>query len=83
MVKRPPDVNPAEFEAAMRPEAADPWEPMPHEPGYWIASLEHGWLGPFASSDDAWDRADMLTYASDWQIVKIDSISQPIFSSPF
>ena len=79
----PPDINPADFEAAMRPEAADPWEPMPHDSGYWIACLGYGWIGPFPSSTDAWDRADMLTYTDDWQIVKIDSISQPIFSSPF
>ena len=85
VMRRPPDVNPAEFDAAMRPEAGDPWEPLPHACGYWIASLQYGWLGPFPSSDHAWDRADTLTYTSDWQIVNVDSISNvpPIFLSPF
>lgn len=83
-MKRPPDVNPAEFEAAMRPEAADPWEPMPHAVGYWLASDRYGWLGPFPNNDTVWDRADTLDYLDDWQVVKIGFISAPIFDrAPF
>jgi len=79
MVTRPPDVDPAEFEAAMRPEAADPWEPMPHAIGYWLASDRYGWLGPFPNSNDVWDRAAAMPYVDDWQVVKIAFLSSPIF----
>ena len=78
----PPDVNPAEFEAAMRPEAGDPWEPLPHDTGWWLMSMEHGWLGPFQTSGEAFDRADERDYLDDWQVVKINTISAPVFGYP-
>ena len=81
-MKRPPDVNPADFEAAMRPEAADPWEPLPHDAGWWLMSLTYGWLGPFPSTSAARERADRLDYLDDWQEVKINTLSAPIYGYP-
>ena len=82
-MRRPPDVNPAEFDAAMRPEAGDPWEPVPYDTGWWVMSRQFGWLGPFSSSRGAVTRAEQSGYVDDWQIVMIETLTAPPDGSPF
>ena len=80
----PRGVNPADYEAAMRPEAGDPWVAMPHYPGWWINDREHGWLGPFDDATAAFDKSDTLTYIGDWQVVAVSRVNWPAGAeSPF
>jgi hypothetical protein len=82
--KVPLGVNPADFEAAMRPEAGDPWEPLPHDVGWWVMSFDFGWLGPFRTSAAAQLRAEGMTYLDNWQEVRITTLSAPAFDDqPF
>ena len=82
-MKCPPEVNPAEFEAAMRPEAGHPWEPAPHARGYWLCS-EFGFLGPFDLDIDASDKAREIDYVTDWRVFRITEYYESLFpESPF
>jgi hypothetical protein len=76
-MNRPPDVNPAEFQAAMRPEAAHTWISGPDGIGYWVTDPTYGWLGPFPAERQAWDVVDRLTYLEDWNIVQVAYMNGP------